>query len=418
MRVRGSYISAALIALAVVGWFVSDNFTDNAADAPTAEVATAEEEAVRNLTIKALAVRNETIPLQVRASGVTRTSFTLQVQSRREAVIRSLAAKEGSWVNKGDVLLTLDEGTLAADLDAARAERQAAAASYDDAKRRFSADGTLASQLSAAEADLEATRKNYTATVKLVEKGLQTDLTLASQRAQLRAAETRLFELQSLSQEKELSASYAALKAVDARIAALQSQLSYTVITAPQTGWVEDINVEIGELAKQNQAVVTMLGLQELILDVPVPQAQIGDIAIGDPAEITITGFGSLTGNVVQIAASANQATRTFNVEIALPNPDGGLRAGMSAEASITIKQTDAFKMSPAHLNVDANGQLTAKIVGAGDKVQTKAVSLVRTSGNLAYIAGLEDDMLVLAAGQAFLAEGESVRYVVEEANN
>ena len=90
----------------------------------------------------------------------------------------------------------------------------------------------------------------------------------------------------------------------------------------------------------------------------------------------------------------------------------------MSAEASITIKQTDAFKMSPAHLNVDANGQLTAKIVGAGDKVQTKAVSLVRTSGNLAYIAGLEDDMLVLAAGQAFLAEGESVRYVVEEANN
>ena len=127
---------------------------------------------------------------------------------------------------------------------------------------------------------MEATRKNYNATVKLVEKGLQTDLTLASQRAQLRAAETRLFELQSLSQEKELSASYAApLKAVDARIAALQSQLSYTVITAPQTGWVEDINVEIGELAKQNQAVVTMLGLQELILDVPVPQAQIGDIA-------------------------------------------------------------------------------------------------------------------------------------------
>ena len=63
MRVRGSYISAALIALAVIGWFVSDNFTDNAADAPTTEVTTAEEEAVRNLTIKALAVRNETIPL-------------------------------------------------------------------------------------------------------------------------------------------------------------------------------------------------------------------------------------------------------------------------------------------------------------------------------------------------------------------
>ena len=46
-----------------------------------------------------------------------------------------------------------------------------------------------------------------------------------------------------------------------------------------------------------------------------------------------------------------------------------------------------------------------------------KRLALFEPSGNLAYIAGLDDDMLVLAAGQAFLAE-KSVRYVVEEANN
>ena len=77
--------------------------------------------------------------------------------------------------------------------------------------------------------------------MKLVERGLATELALSNQRAQVKAAETRLFELQSLSQEKEISASYASLKAVDARIASLQEQLSFTSITAPQDGWLEAV---------------------------------------------------------------------------------------------------------------------------------------------------------------------------------
>ena len=106
---------------------------------------------------------------------------------------------------------------------------------------------------------------------------------------------------------------------------------------------------------------------------------------------------------------------RTFTVEVTLDNQDGALRAGMSAEASITIGSVDAFEISPAHLNVNEDGQLTAKIVSADDKVQTVAVELVRTSGNSAYISGLADDTIVLAAGQAFLSEGESVRYQLQE---
>jgi multidrug efflux system membrane fusion protein len=83
----------------------------------------------------------------------------------------------------------------------------------------------------------------------------------------------------------------------------------------------------------------------------------------------------------------------------------------MSAEASITISTVDAFKISPAHLNVDGNGQLTAKLVDGDSRVTTVNVELVRTAGNFAYISGLEDGAIVLAAGQAFLSEGEAVRY-------
>ena len=412
MRFRSSYIWALLIAGGVTAWMLSGQFSDQTveAEAPQAEAAQGEAP-VKQLVIKALEVTNIETPLQVRASGVTRTSFDVQIINRRRAFVAAIPAVEGSWVKKGDILIELAKGTLEADIAAARADRQSALAAYQDAKIRFSADGTLAAQLNAAEAELAAVQANFEAGVKLTQRGLQTELTLSNQRAQLTAAETRLFELQSLSEEKELSASYAMLKAVDARLAMLQEQLGFTTITAPQDGWVETIGVEIGEFAPENGVVAHLLGLQELVLDVPVPQARIRDITIGDAAEVEIIGHGMAQGRVSKIASTANSATRTFTVEVSLDNQDGALLAGMSAEASVTIDSVDAFKISPAHLNVDGNGQLTAKVVDSDSRVSTVIVELVRTSGNFAYISGLDDGAIVLAAGQAFLSEGEAVRY-------
>lgn len=421
MRFRSSYIWALFIAGGVTAWMLSGQFGDQTSEAEATQAKATEAEApVKQLVINALQVANSKTPLQVRASGVTRTSFDVQIVNRRRAFVASIPAVEGSWVKKGDVLIELAKGTLEADIAAAKADKQSALATYQDAKRRFSADGTLAAQLNAAEADLAAVQANYQAGVKLTKRGLQTELTLSNQRAQLRAAETRLFELQSLSEEKELSASYAMLKAVDARLAMLQEQLDFTTITAPQDGWIETISVEVGEFAPENGAVAHLLGLQELVLDVPIPQARIRDISLGDKADVQIIGHGMAQGRVSKIASTANSATRTFTVEVSLDNQDGALLAGMSAEASVTIDSVDAFKISPAHLNVDGNGQLTAKVVDSDSRVLTVNVDLVRTSGNFAYISGLENGAIVLAAGQAFLSEGEAVRYELmanEEAN-
>ena len=414
---RRSYLWALLIAVGVVGWMASGMFSSEAPQTANVDEAKAEEadndKPIKQLTVKAMKVENEKTALQVRASGVTRTSFDLEVMNRRQDFVRNIRGKEASWVRKGDVIIELSKGTLEADLAAARAERQAANAAYNDAKKRFSSDGTLAAQLNAAEAELVAIKATYDSTVKLVERGLATELALSNQRAQVKAAETRLFELQSLSQEKEISASYASLKAVDARIASLQEQLSFTSITAPQDGWLEAVYVEVGEYIGSNSAVARLLGLQEIILDAPIPQSNVNVVTVGDMAEVEIIGGGVHSGRVSKISTIANEATRTFTVEISLNNNDGNLRAGMSAEANVTINMVDAFQISPAHLNVDEDGQLTVKIVDENQKVAIAPVELVSTDGNTAFISGLADETIVLAAGQAFLSAGERVKYEI-----
>ena len=419
MKIRMSYISAFIIAGLVVGWMYSDDiigvsgevvpFESDVASSETVE----DEKIVPNLITQALKVVNQRVPIQIRARGVTRTGFDIDVISRRNAFVAARTAIEGGWVETGATLLELDKGTLNADLDAARAERRAAVAAYEEIKKRFRKDGAWVAQLAAARADLEAVRSNYEATEKLVERGVKKPIAKLQQMAELKAAEMRLIELQSLSEEFELSTSYAGIKAVDARISMLQEQMNFTTVKAPKSGWLEEFHVEVGETVGENAPVARLIGLKSLILDAPIPQTQISKIRIGDNVDLDIDGAGKRKGQVNKIATSANQATRTFNVEILLDNSDGTLRAGMSAGVSVIIAYVPAFKISPAHLNVDEAGLLSVKTVAADGVVKTVPVIVTQTVGNAAYVAGLQDGALILGMGQAFVSDGIKVAYEI-----
>ncbi len=424
MRVKGSYIWAGTIALVVVGWMLSDEILskNDLDDFPIENMPKENRENDKTpkskLTVSAIKVQNEMTPLKIRASGVTRSKFEINVVARRQGNIQEILVTEGTWLKAGDILVTLDRGTLDADLEAARADRKAAENSYQEAQKRFATSGELEVQLRSAEADLEVNKKNYQVAKKLVDGGHQTEAALSKKLALLRAAETRLFELKNISKELELSTFYARIKMIDARILQLEEQLNFTVIKAPQSGWLETIKIEKEEFVDDKRAIAKIIGLQSLILDVAVPQTSVGKINIGDPAEITLAGTTVKLGKVERIAVTANEATRTFNVEIKLDNKDGSLRAGMSAEANIIIDEVEAFKISPAHLNVDENGQLSVKIVNSDQRVKVTPVELVRTSGNLAFISGLRDGQVLLTMGQGFLRNSEKVSYsLIQEAD-
>ncbi|MDS9949073.1 MAG: efflux RND transporter periplasmic adaptor subunit, partial [Planktomarina sp.] len=374
--------------------------------------------AAPELITQAFRVANELVPLQIRARGVTRTEFEIDVISRRQAFVLAQVALEGGWVESGATLIELDKGTLEADVAAARAERTSRLAAYEDVKKRFRSGGAWEAQIAAATADLEAVRSNYESTKKLVDRGVKKPLAKLQQIALLKAAEMRLIELQNQSEELALSASYAQIKGVDARISQLLEQLKFTNVTASQSGWLEKYHVEVGQTIKENAPVARILGLKSLILDAPIPQTQISKIKIGDIVDLEIDGAGKRQGRVDKIATSANQATRTFNVEILLDNSDGNLRAGMSAGVRVIIDKVPAFKISPAHLNVDEEGSLSVKTVVSNGIVKIMPVMIAQTVGNAAYVSGLPDGTLILGMGQAFVSEGSKITYKIGEETN
>ena len=424
MKIRKSYISALIIAVLIIGWMYSDDVLGTSSSGETDQEKLAILEVEENLTAapelitQAFRVANELVPLQIRARGVTRTEFEIDVISRRQAFVLAQVALEGGWVDSGATLIELDKGTLEADVAAARAERTSRLAAYEDVKKRFRSGGAWEAQIAAATADLEAVRSNYESTKKLVDRGVKKPLAKLQQIALLKAAEMRLIELQNQSEELALSASYAQIKGVDARISQLLEQLKFTNVTASQSGWLEKYHVEVGQTIKENAPVARILGLKSLILDAPIPQTQISKIKIGDIVDLEIDGAGKRQGRVDKIATSANQATRTFNVEILLDNSDGNLRAGMSAGVRVIIDKVPAFKISPAHLNVDEEGLLSVKTVVSNGIVKIMPVMIAQTVGNAAYVSGLPDGTLILGMGQAFVSEGSKITYKIGEETN
>ena len=424
MKIRKSYISAVVIAGLIVGWMYSDDLLETYFLDETNKNKVAIPEVEKGVTgspdliTQAFKVVNQMVPLQIRARGVTRTGFEIDVISRRQSFVLAHVAVDGGWVESGATLIELDKGTLDADIAAARAEREASLAAYDDIKKRFRMGGAWEAQIAAATADLEAVGSNYESTKKLVDRGVKKPLARLQQMALLKAAEMRLIELENQSEELALSASYAQIKAVDARISQLLEQLKFTKVTASQSGWLEKFHVEVGQTIKENAPVARIIGLQSLILDAPIPQTQINKIKIGDSVDLDIDGAGKRQGRVSKIATSSNQATRTFNVEILLDNTDMALRAGMSAGVRVTIDQVPAFKISPAHLNVDDAGLLSVKTVIPNGIVEIMPVMIAQTVGNAAYVSGLPDGTLFLGMGQAFVSAGTKITYkIVEETN-
>lgn len=353
-----SYWLAALIALAVVLWMASDNLLPG----PPQEVldkikATQTEKKEKTFIVSAVEVKNDNTDIVVRASGVTEPIYTISVIARRSGIVTDILVTEGMNVKKGQIIATLDKENLDVDLEAAISAEKSAQQSFDIA---------------------EKLGKNYASNLELVQ-------------------------------------SEAALKQAKAQVAGIKQQIEYTKLKAQKSGILEELFLETGQLIQKDRSVFTIMGMEKMKLIAPVPQTQIGKISLNDNVVVTIPGIEEKIGKVKRIASAANQATRTFDVEVEIENEDGSVRAGMSSEVSIVIDQAKAFSVSPAHLAISEDGSLRVKIVNDQNVVSIVDVKLIRASGNMAYVSGLNDGDLMLTTGQAFVSAGEKITYEMQE---
>ena len=432
MKFRSSYIWAALVALGAAGWMASGMLGGDAgapeataaqqanssgADVPATSSANSAAATAGTPIISSVMVENSKVRRSVRASGVTQPKAIITLSAEIGGTARKVPAVEGRQVEAGDVLVVIDTSTLPARIDAAKAEIAAATTALESATAQ--SRGTYNEQRAAAEANLEVARQRLEIAQKLATQNFSAPVELAQLKANYENARMTLAQIdlaRNLRSEVDIAQNRARLATARSNLAVLRDQLAKSTIKAPAAGWLETMHLEQGEQIAAGAPAATILDMDELKIVVAVPQTNISEVGLGDPVNVNVAGAGMRKGAVTKIASISSTTTRTFDVEVTVPNPGRELRAGMTVEANIDVGFQPAFGMSPAHLSVAGDGSLTAKIDDGGT-VRVVPVELVRSGVEQVFVSGLADGATLLTFGQAFVNAGDPVRVSPEPAS-
>jgi multidrug efflux system membrane fusion protein len=143
-----------------------------------------------------------------------------------------------------------------------------------------------------------------------------------------------------------------------------------------------------------------------------VSERDVAKLKVGNTASATLVTGETVEGHIRFVASRADDTTRTFRIEVELPNPDGKLRVGVSADIHLPVKQLMAQKISPGILVLDDNGVVGVRAVEDGI-VRFHPVEIVSDGPDGMWVAGLPNHLTVITVGQSFVTDGERVKTVL-----
>lgn len=216
--------------------------------------------------------------------------------------------------------------------------------------------------------------------------------------------------------ESQLQEADALLETARAELTRAQLDLDYMVIRAPFDGALQERHVEVGDFVKVGDPIATIVDDRTLIVRASIAEYEAGFVRKGGPGSAQLATGTTVDGTIRYIAPVADEATRTFDVELEVDNADGQLRAGMTAELLLPAETVYAQKISPSLLTLDDDGNLGVKTVNESGIVEFHDAEIAMSSSEGVWIAGLPRAATIITVGQGFVSEGTAVDAVPESA--
>lgn len=291
------------------------------------------------------------------ASG-TLEAVQVQVPSRSAGVALDVPVREGQIVAAGEVLAVLDSEILRLQRNQAEAGRDMVASALElviEGARREDLDQAREA-LAVADETWRLFREEAERLRVLMDTGSVSKQELdRAESAEIKAAGARaqagsaLAKLESGARDAEIASARAALTQAEAALALAERSLMDTVIKAPSAGTLLYRLVEPGEWASPGKTLFVIADTTSLRLTVYVPEPALPSIRLGQSAEIRMDGSDEVViGRVTWISPAAEftpkniqirdeRIKQVFAVRLDVDNPDGLLKPGMPADASLAV---------------------------------------------------------------------------------
>lgn len=329
------------------------------------------------IPVRVVSVAQQNVPRYASAIGSVLSLHSVEVRPQVEGVLTQVLVKEGQWVKEGDLLATLDDRAIRANLDQARAEL-----------------GQSQAQIQVANVDLQRYRL------------LSTDNGVSKQ---------------TLDQQQALvNRLQATLKGNQAAIANAEVQLSYTQIRSPVTGRVGIRNVDPGNLVRTSdtRSLFSVTQIDPIAVEFALPQQMLPTLQsllkaptpalvqayMDADGERSLLGEGHLALIDNQISAT----TGTVRVKAEFDNKDGRLWPGQLVTIRLrTAVEENALVVPPPVVQRGVDGHFVYRL--DGDKVTSVPVKVLYQDSGLNIIAGVKPGERLVLDGQSRLKPGSQV---------
>lgn len=263
-----------------------------------------------------------------------------------EAVI-SLPFHIGDRVRSGDIVVLLDKGGASSQYFQAKATYENAEKTYNKMKYLFDEKAISETQFDEAKSGYEVTRANYQAARELVE------------------------------------------------------------ITSPINGTLVELDVVVGDVPQMGSIAARIARTDTLRMTFGVPSTLASMFSVGMIGELKVAQDDSVYAcRVSRVASAAEPQTRSFTIEISVPNPDGRLQPGAFAKAKFVIERADAALKVPQSALLSQEGVHRVFVVKS-DTAYARTVELgLKNEHFVQVLSGVSAGDEVVYLGQGFLSNG------------
>lgn len=354
-RLHRSHFIAIGIAIVIALWFATGIFnrsenTESELTAAEQDAANTEAARVRVAESTATARRGSII-----IRGRTEAKRAVEVRAETQGTVAQLPVEKGERVSEGDVLCEL-------------------------------APNARGAQLAEAQALVKQRQLEYDASRQLAEKGYRAPTIAAGSKAAFDAAQARLKQM--------------------------QVEMEQTKIKAPFDGVFDSRPVEVGDYMRVGDTCGLVVELNPLLIVGQVSEDRVASLQIGEGGKARLVTGETAEGTIRFVAKTADPATRTFRVELEVPNEDLSMRSGVTAEIIVPGEEIMAHRIPSGVITLDDNGVIGIRAVNEQQQVEFKRVILVDDTPDGLWVTGLPEKVMLITVGQDYVKEGQKVEAV------
>ncbi len=200
-------------------------------------------------------------------------------------------------------------------------------------------------------------------------------------------------------------------KSAEASLSVARAELERSIVRAPWAGVITDVPAEVGGAAfsMAGKEIATLVALDPMLAVVEVSERKLAGIKVGETTEVRLVTNQTVKGRVRFVSNSASATTRTYRVEVEMPNADHKIPDGITAEVVVSLKAVPATKVPRSALTISSAGDIGVRVVDDADKVQFVPVGIVEDQQDTMWLSGIADGARIILRGQDFVREGQKV---------